>query len=720
MMADIPHEVKQGTHRYRMLHLEAGLLGQLLYLEATAIGKGATGVGAFYDDAANSIFTGSAKTLYHFAVGKPTEDNRVSISVSKMMKKASTILSSTQIIAGKCVCGKDAPHLCARCKGIKYCSQNCQKAHWPKHKSKCSPPPTSYSEVGELIRDFTPNKHTQLFKDGELNTTSLTTPKKDSYKKRPMVPYDKMPDKEYPNGFAKVLGGLIKYAPLNLFDPIQELYIPPQELFRCASLVPIPESTKETGSVPVEFFQYLLRNQPIDDDARVNSQLIFFKAQPIMSEIGVSLDPALRKPAPSNPTPKQLLYRYKKLYAALQHLTLASTIRIDGWEFYASRAEVFNQMHEYQLAWEDCMRCISLVKTGFTSAPPPNKFEYEVVIWAERLAQELEFKIGFASFQIVDSAEAFAELFLGTDHASEISSRESEWKLGIKGRSTAEFLEILDNIAGIRTDEHGRRIERGKFPQIMKNNYLNFTSHPTDSSDPRIAAWKNALQWLEEKYLCTPYKPLTVDFLQELNSKCGANDTLAFRYERDVWGVNSDRPTIGTIPPIVGFRMQNGNPRSLSSTEAAQIAVIEERLNSPERMEPGFKSRFTPEQRALLSEFYNELAPPERIPYELQKFVDLANSESFRKLHPVQRAAILGTRLVAIHPFSDSNGRTQQLLMGLELMREGYPPLVRREMTSYYKYLQHDIRGLEQDPNCEVKKNNKERKEGGRKKAINE
>jgi Fic family protein len=46
------------------------------------------------------------------------------------------------------------------------------------------------------------------------------------------------------------------------------------------------------------------------------------------------------------------------------------------------------------------------------------------------------------------------------------------------------------------------------------------------------------------------------------------------------------------------------------------------------------------------------------------------------ELHPVERAALAHHRLVAIHPFIDSNGRTARLVMSLLLLRDGYPPSI--------------------------------------------
>ena len=57
--------------------------------------------------------------------------------------------------------------------------------------------------------------------------------------------------------------------------------------------------------------------------------------------------------------------------------------------------------------------------------------------------------------------------------------------------------------------------------------------------------------------------------------------------------------------------------------------------------------------------------------------------------HPVERAARVHADFVKIHPFVDGNGRTSRLLMNLELMKDGFPPVVLpvEKRLEYYKAL---------------------------------
>ena len=44
-------------------------------------------------------------------------------------------------------------------------------------------------------------------------------------------------------------------------------------------------------------------------------------------------------------------------------------------------------------------------------------------------------------------------------------------------------------------------------------------------------------------------------------------------------------------------------------------------------------------------------------------------------MHPIERIARFHLEFEGIHPFIDGNGRTGRLVMNLELIREGYPPI---------------------------------------------
>lgn len=68
------------AHGYRELLREAGLLGQVLYLEAEAAGVRGTGIGCFFDDPVHQLcgLAGSGyQSVYHFTVGTPITDERI-------------------------------------------------------------------------------------------------------------------------------------------------------------------------------------------------------------------------------------------------------------------------------------------------------------------------------------------------------------------------------------------------------------------------------------------------------------------------------------------------------------------------------------------------------------------------------------------------------------------------------------------------------------------
>lgn len=72
--------VENGPSFYRRLFWEAGLVGQVLYLEAEAAGVRSTGIGCFFDEPVHQVFGLRGlefQSLYHFTVGGPVDDPRL-------------------------------------------------------------------------------------------------------------------------------------------------------------------------------------------------------------------------------------------------------------------------------------------------------------------------------------------------------------------------------------------------------------------------------------------------------------------------------------------------------------------------------------------------------------------------------------------------------------------------------------------------------------------
>jgi SagB-type dehydrogenase family enzyme len=72
--------VTYGASFYQNLFWEAGLVGQVLYLEAEEAGIRSTGIGCYFDDPVHEVFGLSSRdwqSFYHFSVGGPVEDTRL-------------------------------------------------------------------------------------------------------------------------------------------------------------------------------------------------------------------------------------------------------------------------------------------------------------------------------------------------------------------------------------------------------------------------------------------------------------------------------------------------------------------------------------------------------------------------------------------------------------------------------------------------------------------
>ncbi|HXE63127.1 MAG TPA: SagB/ThcOx family dehydrogenase [Bryobacteraceae bacterium] len=81
MIGDLDRAARtHGDRGYRYVHFEAGAIGHRMYLAAEALGLGATGIGAFYDEEVHhylNLTPGREQVVYHFAIGYPVPDPRL-------------------------------------------------------------------------------------------------------------------------------------------------------------------------------------------------------------------------------------------------------------------------------------------------------------------------------------------------------------------------------------------------------------------------------------------------------------------------------------------------------------------------------------------------------------------------------------------------------------------------------------------------------------------
>ena len=80
MLAEYQAYLSDSPWVYRQLFWEAGMLGQVLYLEAEAAGVRGTGIGCYFDDEVHELLgirSPAFQIVYHFTVGGAVNDERL-------------------------------------------------------------------------------------------------------------------------------------------------------------------------------------------------------------------------------------------------------------------------------------------------------------------------------------------------------------------------------------------------------------------------------------------------------------------------------------------------------------------------------------------------------------------------------------------------------------------------------------------------------------------
>ena len=81
------------------------------------------------------------------------------------------------------------------------------------------------------------------------------------------------------------------------------------------------------------------------------------------------------------------------------------------------------------------------------------------------------------------------------------------------------------------------------------------------------------------------------------------------------------------------------------------------------------------DQQVFISGASHVPPTPYLIKEQMEQMMEWYQTEAI-SLHPVERGAMLHAIFVGIHPFIDGNGRIARLLLNLELMKEGFPPVI--------------------------------------------
>lgn len=98
----------------------------------------------------------------------------------------------------------------------------------------------------------------------------------------------------------------------------------------------------------------------------------------------------------------------------------------------------------------------------------------------------------------------------------------------------------------------------------------------------------------------------------------------------------------------------------------------------------------------LHRQYFHEIAPPEKISYQMRKLVQWITSDEAKKMHPVKRASFVHHRLISIYPWPKHSGKVARLLMNAMLLKDGFLPAVIHaiDRQRYYEVLRQPATSL--------------------------
>lgn len=96
--------------------------------------------------------------------------------------------------------------------------------------------------------------------------------------------------------------------------------------------------------------------------------------------------------------------------------------------------------------------------------------------------------------------------------------------------------------------------------------------------------------------------------------------------------------------------------------------------------------------------YFHDIAPPNRISYQMNKLVREMKTKEFKQYHPIRQAAETHFRMMSIFPFDDETGKVTRLLMNYFILRAGYFPVIIPdiERQRYYDSLRANPQVLHQ------------------------